>query len=238
MLIRLQKYLADCGIASRRKSEELIIEGRITVNGVVIKELGTKVDDEKDEVFYRGKKVEKQKEDLIYIMLHKPEGYVTTVKDQFDRPTVIDLIKDIRVRVFPIGRLDYDTSGLLILTNDGELTFKLTHPKHNISKTYIAKLFGAPSPEEILKFKRGLTIDGVKTAPAEMEIIKNEGKIASAKIVIHEGKNRQVRRMCEEIKHPVASLKRVATGNLFLGELEKGKYRHLTEKEVNYLKSL
>lgn len=237
MLVRLQKYLADAGIASRRKAEELILNGQVKVNGVTVTELGTKIDDQKDEVLFNGKKVESN-EKLVYIMLHKPEGYVTTVKDQFDRPTVMDLIKGVKERVVPVGRLDYDTSGLLLLTNDGELTYKLTHPKHIVEKTYIAKLFGRPDTNAFNKFKWGMELEGRRTAPAKLEIVEDLGKYCMCKIVITEGRNRQVRKMCDLVKHPVATLKRVGTGELELGNLPKGKYRYLTEKEIRYLKNL
>ncbi|MCQ4725064.1 rRNA pseudouridine synthase [Anaerotignum faecicola] len=237
MEVRLQKYLADCGIASRRKAEELIQAGKVSVNGVVVTELGTKIDDKLDSVFYNGNKV-LNKEKPVYIMLHKPEGFVTTAKDQFDRPTVIDLIKGVNERVVPVGRLDYDTSGLLLLTNDGDLTYKLTHPKHQVKKVYLAKLFGTPDIGCINKFKWGVTVDGRKTEPAKLEVLEDLGKYSVCRITITEGRNRQVRKMCDAIKHPVATLKRVATGELELGDLPKGKFRILTEKEVKYLKSL
>jgi len=237
MEVRLQKYLADAGIASRRKAEELILAGKVQVNGVTVTELGTKVDDKVDSVFYNGKRVINN-EPMVYIMLNKPEGFVTTVKDQFDRPTVLDLVKNVKERVFPVGRLDYDTSGLLILTNDGDLTYKLTHPKHNIEKTYVAKVYGTPGEEAVRKFKHGIHIEGKKTEPAKLEVLEENGKFSVCKITITEGRNRQVRKMCEAVKHPVASLKRVSTGELTLGELKKGQYRHLTEKEVKYLKGL
>ena len=237
MEVRLQKYLAEAGIASRRKAEELILAGKVQVNGKTVTELGTKVDDKVDAVFYNGKRIINS-EPMVYIMLYKPEGFVTTVKDQFDRPTVMDLIKKVKERVVPVGRLDYDTSGLLLLTNDGDLTYKLTHPKHNIEKTYIAKVYGTPTEDDVRKFRYGVTIDGRKTEPAKLEIIEENGKFSVCRITITEGRNRQVRKMCEAIKHPVASLKRVSTGELTLGELKKGQYRHLTEKEVKYLKNL
>ena len=237
MLVRLQKYIADAGIASRRKAEELITGGHVKVNGVLVTELGTKIDDEKDEVTFDGRKIE-HNEKLVYIMLHKPEGYVTTVKDQFDRPTVIDLIKGVKERVVPVGRLDYDTSGLLLLTNDGSLTYKLTHPKHVVEKTYMAKIFGRPDKNAFNKFRWGMDIEGKRTAPAKLEIVEDLGKYCMVKITITEGRNRQVRKMCDAVKHPVATLKRVATGELELGNLPKGKYRYLTEKEIKYLKQL
>lgn len=235
---RLQKFLAEAGVASRRKAEELIAAGKIKVNGKVVTELGTKVDPKKDEVLYLDKEVSKKEVDLVYIMLHKPEGYVTTAKEQFGRPGVMDLVSQIEARIFPVGRLDYDTSGLLLLTNDGDLTYKLTHPKHDVDKTYIAKLYGTPDDMDLQKFRRGVFIDGRQTKPAKMQILEKGERQSTVEIVIHEGRNRQVRKMCEAIKHPVAQLKRVATGELKLGDLPKGKYRHLTPKEVKYLKSL
>lgn len=237
MLIRLQKYLADASIASRRKSEQIILDGHICVNGKIVTELGTKVDTERDIVTYKGNEV-KINNNYIYIMFHKPEGCVTTVHDQFERKTVMDYIQDIEERIYPVGRLDFDTSGLLILTNDGDLTYRLTHPKHNIEKVYIANVIGEPTKEEINKFEKGLYIDNYKTSQAKLYIVKRNGNLTSIKVVIREGRNRQVRKMCEAINHPVRNLKRIATGKLFLGELKRGEYRHLTKEEVNYLKNL
>ncbi len=235
---RLQKFLAEAGVASRRKAEELIAEGKIKVNGKVITELGTKIDPQKDEVLYLDKIISKKEVEMIYIMLHKPEGYVTTAKEQFGRPGVMDLVSGIEARIFPVGRLDYDTSGLVLLTNDGDLTYKLTHPKHDVDKTYIAKLYGTPDDMDLQKFRRGVFIDGRQTKPAKMQILEKGERQSTVEIIIHEGRNRQVRKMCEAIKHPVAQLKRVGTGDLTLGDLPKGKYRHLTPAEVKYLKSL
>ena len=230
-LERLQKFLAEAGGASRRRAEELIAQGKVKVNGKVVTEMGLKIDPEKDEVSYLDRKISKKDTKLVYLMLHKPVGYVTTAKEQFGRPAVVDLIKGVNARIFPVGRLDYDTSGLLLLTNDGDLTYKLT---------YIAKLYGEPDEGALQKFRRGVVIDGRKTKPAKIQILEREkdGRFCTAEIVIHEGRNRQVRKMCESIKHPVAQLQRVATGELTLGDLPKGKYRHLTEKEIRYLKRL
>lgn len=240
MEVRLQKYLADAGVASRRKAEELIARGKVKVNGKVVTEMGCKIDPKKDEVLYLDKKISTKDTKLVYIMLHKPAGYVTTAKEQFGRPSVLDLIKGVDERIYPVGRLDYDTSGLLLLTNDGDLTYKLTHPKHDVDKTYIAKLYGVPDEGALQKFRRGVIIDGVRTKPAKIQIIDKEKdmRFCTAEIIIHEGRNRQVRKMCEAIKHPVAQLQRVATGDLTMGDLQKGKFRHLTEKEVKYLKKL
>ena len=237
MEMRLQKYLAESGVASRRKSEDLIKKGLVTVNNEVVTELGIKIDSKKDIVAYKGKVVE-LKQELVYIMLHKPEGYITTAKDQFERATVLDIVSDINERIYPVGRLDYDTSGLLIMTNDGELTYKLTHPKHDVEKTYIARVLGSPTNESLEKFRNGLIIDDYKTAKAKIEIVKNEERVCSLKIIIKEGKNRQVRKMCEAIGHKAIGLKRISTGKIFLGELKRGEYRHLTTDEINYLKKM
>ncbi len=233
MLIRLQKFLAEAQVASRRKAEEMIVQGRVTVDGAVADTLGTKIDDEKAVVCVDGKPVKICK-DAIYIMLNKPEGCVTTVKDQFNRKTVMDLTADIKERIYPVGRLDYDTSGLLIMTNDGDLTYRLTHPRHNVEKTYIADVEREPSAEAMERFRNGIVIDGRMTAPAHIE---NIGK-NRLKIVIHEGRNRQVRKMCEAIGSPVLHLKREAIGSLHLGELKKGSYRYLAPNEIDYLKNL
>lgn len=235
-MIRLQKYLAERGIASRRKCEELISLGRVSVDGVVITEMGFKLNG--NEQVYVNNKLVQNKEQLEYVMLNKPEGYITTSHDQFERPTVLDLVLDTQSRLFPVGRLDYDTSGLLLLTNDGDLTFKLTHPKHNVEKTYIARVVGIPNKHEIKKMEEGLVIDGYKLSPCKCFIVNSTENEASLKIIIKEGKNRQVRKMCEAIGHRVVGLKRIATGDLLLGELEKGKYRHLTDEEIEYLKGL
>lgn len=237
---RLQKYLAEAGVASRRKSEELILAGRVAVNGKIVKELGIKINPTKDTVLFDGKPVRTAEVKKVYIMLHKPEGYVTTAKEQFSRPAVMDLVSGVQERIFPIGRLDYDTSGLLLLTNDGDLTYRLTHPSHDVEKTYIAKIYGVPNDTDLQKFRRGVTIDGRKTSPAKIQILEKDKdmRFATVEIIIHEGRNRQVRKMCEAIKHPVAQLRRVATGEVKLGNLPKGKWRYLTEREIKYLKKL
>ncbi|MBC8630712.1 pseudouridine synthase [Paraclostridium tenue] len=237
--MRINKYIASCGIASRRKAEELILENRVKVNGNLINELSFQINEKKDKVEVDGKLIGLE-EKLVYIMLNKPEGYVTTVKDQFDRKSVIDLVKDIDARVYPIGRLDYETSGLLLLTNDGDLTYKLTHPKHEVDKTYIATVKGIPTQNEITNFEKGLYIEDYKTSPAKIKIVKKniEKNYAVCEIKIHEGRNRQVRKMCKAINHPVMNLRRKAMGKIVLKDVEIGKYRHLTIEEVNYLKNL
>ena len=235
--MRVNKYMALCGVASRRKSDELIQNRKVKVNGAIVEELGINIDENKDIVEVNGKRINLEQKN-IYILINKPEGYVTTVKDQFDRKTVLDLVKDIDERIYPIGRLDYETSGLLILTNDGDLTYRLTHPKHEVVKTYLARLKLVPDKIKIKQFESGLKIEDYVTAPAEFKIIKKEEKQSVCEIKIHEGKNRQVRKMCRAIGHPVLSLKRASIGNIQLGNLKVGEYRHLNQKEINYLKSL
>ena len=237
--MRINKYIALCGVASRRKAEELILAGRVTVNDEVMTELSYKVDEENDIVKVDDKLI-KEENKLVYILLNKPEGYITTVKDQFDRPSVLDLVSDIKERVYPIGRLDYETSGLLLLTNDGDLTYKLTHPKHEVDKTYVARVKGKLTKEEIERFKAGLKIEDYTTAPAKLKVIKYDEQRDSSllEIKIHEGKNRQVRKMCKAINHPVLRLRRSAMGKIKIGDCEIGKYRYLTEDEIKYLKNL
>ena len=237
--MRINKYIASCGVASRRKAEELIIEKRVKVNGKIITELSFQIDENNDKVEVDGKIIGLEEKN-VYIMLNKPEGYVTTVKDQFDRKSVIDLVKNVGVRVYPIGRLDYETSGLLLLTNDGDLTYKLTHPKHEVDKTYVATVKGIPTKEEILNFEKGLYIEDYKTAPAKIKIVKKniEKNYAVCEIKIHEGRNRQVRKMCKAINHPVMNLRRKAMGNIVLKNLEVGEYRYLTSDEIDYLKKI
>ena len=231
--IRLQKYLASAGVASRRKCEELILDGKIEVNGKIITELGTKIDPKKDEVKYNGKIV-KSEEEKVYILLNKPIGYVTTAKEQFGRDMVLDLVK-VNKRIVPVGRLDMYTSGALILTNDGEFVNKLTHPSHEIDKTYNVTVKGIVTKEEIEKLKKGVLIDDdYITKPAKVKILKidEEKKISRIQITIHEGKNRQVRKMCEAIGKKVLALHRCKIGNIDVKSLKLGEWRYLSKKEV------
>lgn len=234
--IRLQKYLADCGIASRRKSEELIKQGQVKVNGKTITELGTKVIPNKDIVEYNGKKIELKKE-YVYILLNKPIGYVTTVKDQFNRDSVLDLVKTNK-RLVPVGRLDMYTSGALILTNDGDFVYKVTHPKHEIEKTYTVTIIGIVKKEEVEKLKKGVEIEDYITKPAKVKILKidEEKNQSRLEITIHEGKNRQVRKMCEAIGHKVLALHRSKIAGIDVKDIPLGKWRYLTNKEVNKIK--
>ena len=236
-LIRLQKFLAECGIASRRKCEELILEGKVTVNGEVITLLGTKVNPDKDLVTYNGKEVKLSKEEYVYILLNKPIGYVTTSKDQFQRDCVLDIVK-VKERVVPVGRLDMYTSGALILSNDGDFVYKITHPKHEITKTYTVTLKGIVSKQDIEKLENGVEIDdGYITRPAQAKIMKidEEKDISRVEIIIHEGKNRQVRKMCEAIGKKVLALHRAKIGNIGVKDLKIGQWRFLKKNEVEIL---
>ena len=224
VMIRLQKLLAMAGIASRRKAEKLILEGRVLVNGEVVTELGAKAS-ASDIITVDGVQINLEKK--TYVMLHKPTGIICSAKDNFNRKTVLDLVPS-DVRLFPVGRLDYDTSGLILLTNDGEWANKLMHPRNKIKKTYIAKIRGQVTECILAKFRGGIYIERKKTAPAEIEMISK----STAKIVLHEGRNRQVRKMCETIGLVVLSLKRVSIGGLQLGELLPGEWRYLTDSEL------
>jgi len=229
---RLQKYLAQCGVASRRKCEELILQGRVQVNGVTVTELGTKINPEKDKIKFDGKDI-KQSQKLVYILLNKPIGYVTTADDQFGRDTVLDLVK-VKERIVPVGRLDMYTSGALILTNDGDFVYQVTHPKHEIEKTYTVTIKGIVQNNEVEQLRSGIKIEDYITKPARVKILKtdNEKDISRLEITIHEGKNRQVRKMCEAVGRKVLALHRSKIGNLGVKDLELGKWRYLDSKEV------
>lgn len=235
--LRLQKYMADCGIASRRKCEEYILQGKVKVNGKIVTELGTKINPSKDEIEFEGKKL-KQEEKNVYILLNKPIGYVTTTNDQFGRDDVLDLVK-VKERIVPVGRLDMYTSGALILTNDGDFVYKITHPKHEINKTYTVTLKGIITKEEAKKLQEGVDIGDYITKPAKVKILKtdSEKQISRLEIVIHEGKNRQVRRMCEAVGRKVLALHRTKIGDIAVKDLELGKWRFLKREEVEKLKN-
>ena len=236
--VRLQKFLANSGICSRRAAEKLIVDGKISVNGIVVTELGTKVQPEKDIIEYNGKKVNVQ-EKRVYILLNKPIGYVTTVKEQFGRPTVMDLIKDVGVNVVPVGRLDMYTSGAIILTNDGDFVYTVTHPKNEIEKTYNATVKGIFTNEDAKKIENGVKIEDYVSGKAKVKILKiDETKnISRVQITIHEGKNREVRKMCESVGKPVISLHRTRIGNVNVKDLKLGTWRFLKEAEIDELKN-
>ena len=233
--IRLQKYMADCGVASRRKCEEYILQGKVKVNGKVVEELGTKIIPSKDKVEFEGRNITSE-ERKVYILLNKPIGYVTTTKDQFGRDDVLDLVK-VKERIVPVGRLDMYTSGALILTNDGDFVYKITHPKHEINKTYTVTLKGIITKEEVLQLQKGVDIGDYVTKPAKVKILKTdeEKQISRLEIVIHEGKNRQVRRMCEAVGRKVLALHRTKIGEISVKDIPLGKWRNLKKEEIKKL---
>jgi 23S rRNA pseudouridine2605 synthase len=234
---RLQKVMAQAGIASRRKSEELIKDGRVKVNGKVVTELGLKVSSS-DKVEVNGIQIEK--EEPVYFLLYKPRGVISSVNDEKGRKVVTDFFQHFKERIFPVGRLDYDTSGLLVLTNDGEFANLLMHPKNEIDKVYVAKVKGIPSKENLRKLEKGIRLEDGKTAPARVKLLSADNKKQSAivEITIHEGRNRQVRRMFEAIGHDVLKLKRERYGLLTLNGLKTGDARELTPHEVKQLRGL
>ena len=232
---RLQKFLSQAGVSSRRKAEEYIISGRVKVNNKVVTELGTKIDPDKDIISFDSKEI-KISEDKVYILLNKPIGYVTTANDQFGRDTVLDLIK-INKRIVPVGRLDMYTSGALLLSNDGDFIYKITHPKHEINKTYTVTIIGGITNEDIEILKNGVKIEDYITKPANVKILKidEENNISRLEITIHEGKNRQIRKMCNAIGKKVKALHRSKIGSLSVKDLKIGNWRYLNQKEIEYL---
>ena len=229
--VRLQKYLAGCGIASRRKAEEMISQGRVTVDGKIVIAMGTQIDPGTQEIRVDGKVVTPH-DDLLYILLNKPQGYVTTMADPQGRPIVTSRLHGIKARLFPVGRLDIDTEGALILTNDGELAQKVQHPSHEVTKTYETQVLGRPSEKILLQLEHGILLEGRKTAPAKLTVITKQTGTTSIRITIHEGRKRQVRKMFQVVGHPVLHLKRIAYGHLFLQGLLTGKYRILTPEDL------
>ncbi|HKJ15616.1 MAG: rRNA pseudouridine synthase [Desulfobulbaceae bacterium] len=231
---RLQKILAKAGIASRRKAEELIKEGKVRVDGKVVTEMGTKVDPDAQDIECDGIHVA-AREKKIYILLHKPAGFLSTVHDPQGRPIVTDLLPQVKERVYPVGRLDLDTEGALLLSNDGELAQKILHPSHEVNKTYVAKVKGKPNTKKLAALSRGITLEGRKTWPADIEVLQTEPQATTIKIIIHEGRKRQVRKMFDAVGHPVLQLKRTAYGQLELGDLRPGKYRFLSPEDIKMI---
>ena len=234
--MRLQKYLASCGVASRRAAEKLIAEGHVTVDGQKITEMGVQVEDGQV-ICVDGKRVRPEVE-KHYIIYHKPAGEVTTVSDPEGRATVLDRFRDYPVRLYPVGRLDYDSEGLLLLTNDGDLTERMLHPSMEVDKTYLARVSNQVTPEEARQLERGVMVDGRKTARAKVHILSVQNLFTDMIITIHEGRNRQVRKMVEQIGHQVVMLRRIRFGPLKLGELPRGMWRPLTQEELDALKKL
>lgn len=232
--VRLQKILAGAGVASRRASERLILEGRVSVNGVTVRELGTRADPARDDVRVDGRRLSKPAAPL-YFLLNKPRGYVTTRSDPEGRPTVLALLPDVHAYIFPVGRLDYDSEGLLLLTNDGDLAARLTHPSHEVAREYHARVLGVPADRELRRLAHGIVLDERRTSPAEVRLLKvipGRTEHALVSVVLHEGRTRQVRRMFEAIGHPVTDLRRVRIGPIIDERLKLGAYRPLTPKEV------
>ena len=231
--IRLQKYLADHGIASRRKCEEYILKGKVTINGNIVSKLGIKIDPNVDNIKFMEKDINNSDNKKIYILLNKPIGYVTTAKDQFNRNTVLDIVK-VSQRIVPVGRLDMYTSGALILTNDGKFVYTITHPKHEINKTYTVTIKGIVSKDEVEQLKNGIQIENYMTKPAKVKILKMDlnKNITRLEITIHEGKNRQIRKMCKAINKKVIALHRSKIGNIDVKDLKIGQWRYMNEKEI------
>ena len=234
--IRLQKFMAESGVASRRKSEELISQGKVRVNGKVA-QIGDKIDPKHDKITVSGKRVAKQTK-TVYLMLNKPRGFITTMNDERDRKCVAELVSDLNVRVYPVGRLDRESEGLLLLTNDGEFANALTHPSKHIPKTYRVTIRPSITKQQATDFRNGIEIDGRMTAPADLKIISEEENRTVVEVTLYEGRNRQIRKMFDSFGIEVARLKRIKVGNLKLGMLKQGEYRELKEEEVNALLEL
>lgn len=233
--MRLQKYLAECGVASRRAAERYVKAGRVTVNGEVAI-VGRNVDPDKDSVSLDGATVER--DEKVYIVLHKPPGVITTAKDTFNRPTVLDCVEDIKSRLFPVGRLDMDATGTLLLTNDGELAYRLTHPSYQVDKVYHAWVEGVMTEETAQTLAKGVELEDGPTAPATSAIIKSFADSTLVRLVIHEGRNRLVKRMCAAVGHPVRDLRRISVGTIAHKGLHPGEWRYLSNEEVTGLKKL
>lgn len=234
MLERLQKIISAAGITSRRASEELILNGQVAINGVVVTELGTKADPSVDTITVNGKPL-RVSEERLYILLNKPTGYITALKDGQGRRLVTDLLKDVPERVYPVGRLDYNTEGLLLLTNDGEWANRLMHPRHEVEKEYHVRVRGKVMEQQLKRMEDGVELEDGKTAPAVVRLVKSGEQNDWISVIIHEGRNRQVRRMCEAVSLSVVRLKRIRYGSLSLGTLRDGQFRYLTEAEVQEL---
>lgn len=233
--IKLQKYFSDCGIMSRRAAEEAIKKGLVRVNGQVA-ELGLRIDPDTDTVEYKGRILKPSAEEKTYILLNKPRGYVTTMSDEKGRPTVRDLVSSVGARVYPVGRLDMDSDGLLLLTDDGELTNRLTHPRHEIPKIYHVTVRGTVSESALAALRAPMVIDGYEILPVKTEVLSTSVDSTTLRMTLYEGRNRQIRKMCETQQLKITRLCRVALGNISLGTLEVGKWRRLTQREIEYLK--
>lgn len=237
MKIRLNKFLSQAGVASRREADRLITAGRVQVNKELILNLGHRIDPDRDDVCVDGKKIRSQQK-LVCILLNKPAGYLVTLRDPFHRPTVRELLPASLGRIFPVGRLDYESKGLLLLTNDGELAFRLSHPRYQIKKVYLVRVSGEPDEESLSRLERGVVIDGQRTAPARVTLLRRNPNSSLLRIEIHEGRKREVRRMCETVGHRVRELERIEFAGLHLKGLKRGQWRHLEKREVKKLRQL
>ncbi len=234
---RLQKIIAEAGITSRRKAEEFIVDGRVKVDGKVVTELGTKADVSKNIITVDGRAI-RGGGPKVYILLNKPKGYISAVTDPSDRPVVTDLIKKSKQRIFPVGRLDYDGEGVLILTNDGELSHSLMHPKFSVLKRYLVKVRGVPDAKDFHKLERGVFLEDGRTLPAKARFVRETKENSWIEIIVTEGRNRLIKRMCQAVGHPVSKLKRVEFAGIGLKNLKLGEYRQLTDSEVQKLKEV
>jgi pseudouridine synthase len=236
MKIRLNKYLAQAGMASRREADRMIVEGRVSLNGKTVESLGTLVDERTDKVEVDGKKIKIDTRPYLYLLLNKPAGYLATVKDPFQRPTVMDLLPSFKKRIYPVGRLDLNSEGLLLLTNDGDLANRLMHPRYEVIKEYLIRVQPKPTASTLGKLEKGIFLDGKKTAPARIRVLSAKKRETHIKVEIFEGRKRELRRMFEEVGHRVMALKRIRFGSLSLRGLKKGQWRHLTQEELVRLK--
>jgi 23S rRNA pseudouridine2605 synthase len=230
--VRLQKYIADCGITSRRKAEDLIVKGRVKINGTTVTLLGTKIDPEKDTVLVDGSLADHRSVQKLYILLHKPRGYVTTVSDPQGRDTVMDLIREVSERVYPVGRLDYLSEGLLLMTNDGEVANTIMHPRHEVIKVYEVKIFGILDPQMLYKLREGVTVEGELLKPLSVRPLKQLDNKTWVEIRLAEGKNREIRKICEALDITIDKLRRVAIGNLTINGIAPGRYVYLSKKDI------
>ncbi|MBI4558028.1 MAG: rRNA pseudouridine synthase [Candidatus Hydrogenedentes bacterium] len=234
-MIRLQKFLAECGLASRRTAEQLVASGRVTVNGKTA-QLGDSIDPTSDQVLFDGKPVSSEKK--VYILLNKPPGVISSVRDTHHRKTVLDCLTGVHARVFPVGRLDLDVEGALLLTNDGELAYRLTHPRYQVDKVYLARVKGAMSPETAMRLEKGVVLEDGATAPAKARILNRGARDTLIQLTLREGRKREVKRMCESVGHPVWELRRVAIANVRVKGLKPGEWRRLSDSEVLKLRQL
>jgi pseudouridine synthase len=236
MKIRLNKYLAQAGVASRREADRMILEGRVSLNGITVESLGILVDTGVDKVEVDGKKIKSKNGPHLYLLLNKPPGYLATVKDPFQRPIVMDLLPSFKKRIYPVGRLDLNSEGLLLLTNDGDLANRLMHPRYKVTKEYLVRVKPKPTASILERLEKGVYLDGKKTAPARIHVLSTKKRETHIKVELFEGRKRELRRMFEAVGHSVMALKRIRFGSLSLGGLKKGQWRHLSQKELARLR--